>query len=164
MVTKPIDPNDVERLQLEYCGLERLPDVMRIMESSFSSEFGESWNNNQCRSMLSLHGTRLTVAFVDGRAIGFLISRAVAREEELLMVAVDPEYQKNGAGTALLQHMLAEARKNSVEAVFLEVRSNNPAQKLYGTLGFEKIGVRTAYYTGADKNKFDANTYKLTLS
>ena len=166
MVTNPISEQhglSVDSIHLEYCGVERLPDIMRIMELSFSEEYGESWNNNQCRSMLSLRGTRLMIASVKQHPIGFLISRVVVGEEELLMIAVDPQYQQNGVGMAMLKHMLNEAGRNAVDAVFLEVRANNPAQELYRNLGFIKIGERSAYYTGANGEKFDANTYKLTL-
>lgn len=150
-------------IYLEYGDFDKLKIVMRVMGTAFSSLYGESWNEHQCRSMLSLPGTQLLIARYDQQACGFAISREVAGEEELLMIAVDPQYQNKGIGLAILKRLIADAIKNGIEAVFLEVRSNNPAQNLYRKLGFEKIGLRRAYYTGDNKEKFDAITYKKSL-
>lgn len=160
---KETHPVSLTSVELEYGGLDKLRLVMRIMHSAFSSLYGESWNEHQCRSMLSLPGTQLMIAHYDREPCGFAISRSLAGEEELLMIAVTPQYQNIGIGIALLERLIADALKNEVTAVFLEVRSNNPAQKLYQRLGFEKIGLRPAYYTGDNKEKFDAITYKKTL-
>lgn len=150
-------------LALEYGDIGQLNIVMRIMQTAFSTRYGEPWNNNQCRSMLSLPGTQLIIASYNNEPCGFTISRSVAGEEELLMIAVDPQYQNKGIGLILLKQLIADAANNSVAAVFLEVRSNNPAQNLYERLGFQKIGLRRAYYTGEGKEKFDAITYRKSL-
>ncbi|HEY9092825.1 ribosomal protein S18-alanine N-acetyltransferase [Parasphingorhabdus sp.] len=151
-------------VKLEYGDLAHLAIVMRIMQSAFTSRYGESWNNNQCRSMLSLPGTQLMIASYGEEPCGFSISRKVADEEELLMIAVDPQYQNKGIGLVLLEQLITNAISNNIAAVFLEVRFNNPAQYLYKKLGFEKVGLRPAYYTGEGQEKFDALTYKKSLS
>ncbi len=151
-------------LLIEYGAIEDLHDVMKVMATSFSSTYGESWNYNQCRSMLSLPGSRLLLSKNGNLLLGFAISRAIASEEEILMIAVDPEYQKDGIGFMLLTHLLDRAREDGVASVFLEVRSNNPAQVLYHKLGFQETGIRKAYYTGRNSEKFDAVTYKLSLN
>lgn len=150
-------------IKLEYGSFDELKVVMRIMQASFSSVYGESWNEHQCRSMLALPGTQLLIASYNLETCGFAISRSAAGEEELLMIAVDPQYQNKGIGIALLERLIANAVKNEVTAVFLEVRSNNPAQNLYERLGFQKIGLRRAYYSGDNKEKYDAITYKKSL-
>ncbi|QTD56564.1 ribosomal protein S18-alanine N-acetyltransferase [Parasphingorhabdus cellanae] len=152
-----------DAIALEYSGYDQLQVVMRIMRSAFSSIYGESWNEHQCRSMLSLPGTRLMLARYAQQPCGFAISREIAGEEELLMIAVDPKYQNAGIGLAILKKLISDAENNGTIAVFLEVRSNNPAQSLYQKLGFKKIGLRPAYYTGSNKEKFDAITYKKSL-
>lgn len=162
---------DNSRIHIEYAGIERLDAVMRIMERSFSSEYGESWSKQQCLSMLSLPSTKLVLAgFRDDRninptnsACAFAILRAAAQEQELLMLAVDPDCQNGGVGSILLKHIVTEAVDAGICAIFLEVRENNPAQKLYTAQGFKKIGRRSSYYTGHHKKKFDAITYKKSL-
>lgn len=152
-----------QAVELEYAECDKIPVIMRIMQSAFSSTYGESWNEHQCRSMLSLPGTRLMIANCDEQSCGFAISREVAGEEELLMIAVDPKYQNRGVGLVILNKLISNARNNGTVAVFLEVRANNPAQSLYQKLGFEKVGLRPAYYTGDNKEKYDALTYKKSL-
>ncbi|GAB5488570.1 MAG: ribosomal protein S18-alanine N-acetyltransferase [Parasphingorhabdus sp.] len=147
----------------EFGGIEDLPDVMRIMERAFPKTYGESWNNNQSRSMLSLPRTQLLLAKLNNSICGFAICRAVAGEQELLMIAVDPDFRQMGVATSLLQEITTRAEDENIEVIFLEVRSNNPAQSLYQRHGFEKIGVRAAYYTGENKAKYDAITYRKLL-
>ncbi|MEP3227386.1 MAG: ribosomal protein S18-alanine N-acetyltransferase [Parasphingorhabdus sp.] len=159
----PSAVNEASIIALEYAGMEKLKLVMAIMNSAFSPLYGESWNEHQCRSMLCLPGTQLMIANIEDESCGFAISRSLAGEEELLMIAVSPQHQGHGIGIALLERLLDDAVRNGVSAVFLEVRSNNPAQNLYQRLGFEKIGTRPAYYTGDNKEKFDAITYKKQL-
>jgi len=150
-------------LRFEYGSMENLPDVMAVMESAFSKTYGESWNNNQCRSMLSLPGTHLLLTWLDRKLLGFAICRAVAGEEELLMIAVAPQYRKLGIAALLLQKITERAEAENIEVIFLEVRSNNPAQSIYKRHGFKKIGIRADYYTGANKVKYDAITYRKLL-
>ncbi len=160
---KEAEPGAGAMIDLEHGGFDDLKVIMRIMKSAFSPLYGESWNEHQCRSMLALPGTQLLIASIADSPCGFTISREAAGEEELLMIAVDPEYQNTGIGLAMMQRLVEDAMKNSVTAIFLEVRSNNPAQGLYKRLGFQKIGLRPGYYTGATEEKFDAITYKKSL-
>ncbi|SIN89377.1 ribosomal-protein-alanine N-acetyltransferase [Parasphingorhabdus marina DSM 22363] len=148
-------------------GPEKLDSVMDVMARAFPSEFGESWNEGQCRSMLTLINTHLMLAGIrdDGQIsyCGFCIYRMVAGELELLMIAVDPDHQQAGIGQKMIGQLIENAQQNQVEAIFLEVRSNNPAQHLYRKLGFVQIGERKAYYTGSGGQKHDAITYRKTL-
>lgn len=154
---------NLKELGFEYGGIENLSEVMTVMERAFPKIYGESWNNNQCRSMLSLPGTKLLLVRLGQDLCGFSICRTVIDEQELLMIAVDPTFQKTGIASSLLNEIALRAKEENVEIIFLEVRSNNPAQSLYQKHGFEKIGVRAAYYTGTDKVKYDANTYRKLL-
>ena len=149
--------------QLEYGDLDSLPEVMSVMTRSFPGIYGEAWNNVQSRSMLCLPGVRLLLARTDNQLCGFAFSRAVAGEEELLLIAVDPDHRNKGVGSLLLNRIKQRALSENIEAIFLEVRSENPAEQLYRKHGFEKIGSRAKYYTGSDKSKHDANTYRLSL-
>src|SRR5690606_40240938 len=118
-------------IKLQYGELTQLPIVMRIMQSAFPSRYGESWNNNQCRSMLSLPGTQLMIASYGEEPCGFFISRKVADEEELLMIAVDPQYQNKGFCIVLLQQLISNAISNNIDSLFSEVRINNRSQHPY---------------------------------
>jgi ribosomal-protein-alanine N-acetyltransferase len=64
-----------------------------------------------------------------------------------LNLGVDPTWQRQGVGRALVQRVLAVLRRSGVANVFLEVReSNTAARRLYAALGFANVGRRPNYY------------------
>lgn len=66
---------------------------------------------------------------------------------DLMVVAVIPSRRGQGIGRTLVEQVLSAAHARGMECVFLEVReSNRVAQRLYATLGFEKMGVVRGYY------------------
>ena len=158
--TTSIEIDPAESISVDEGDLSSIGTIMPIMESAFPNEFGEAWNHHQCRTMLSMPNARLSIARFGESACGFAISRRAADEEELLMIAVAPVFRKRGIGEFLLDTILERARNDSIISVFLEVRENNPAQRLYEKVGFYQIGRRTDYYTGTRNKKFDALTFK----
>lgn len=86
-------------------------------------------------------GRVVWVAEVEGEVAGFAVWQELpGREAELLNLAVAPGARRRGAGRALVEAM--QGRK-----AWLEVRaSNEGAIRFYEALGFERRGVRRAYY------------------
>jgi len=83
------------------------------------------------------------VAEADDELSGFLVSRGIADEREILNLAVHPAFRRRGLASALVQHELAATAR----AWFLEVRGGNAgARRLYAKLGFVEIATRPAYY------------------
>jgi len=59
-----------------------------------------------------------------------------------------PQYRGRGMGSAVLRHVLNEARQLGATRATLEVRaSNEGARRLYERLGFHLAGVRPNYYS-----------------
>jgi ribosomal-protein-alanine acetyltransferase len=86
------------------------------------------------------------VAETDGRILGFAMYRVVAGEGELLNLAVDPSARRTGVARALLQEMMQQA-----EIWHLEVRESNLAAiALYDSLGYQKVGRRSGYYSDGE--------------
>ena len=68
-------------------------------------------------------------------------------EAEVMNIAVSPAWRKKGLASLILFEMIEAAKKMKLNKISLEVRSKNlAAQKLYLKFGFEKIGLRNAYY------------------
>ena len=87
---------------------------------------------------------------------GFALARTVAGESELLTLAVDPSYQRQGIGRNLVNDWLETASAHA-ERAFLDVASDNiPAISLYSALGFAQVGQRRAYYARKDAPAADA--------
>ena len=83
------------------------------------------------------------VAELEGSVAGFLVTRTIAGEMEILNLAVDPQFRRQGVARALMNHTL----DTFTGTVYLEVRkSNHAAQTLYSALGFSPAGLRREYY------------------
>lgn len=150
--------------------LERALDaVMAVMDTSFDPHWREAWSRAQVRDSLELPSTSLLLVDKDGRsitagpAVGFVLSRQALDEEELLLVAVQPNARGRGLGAALLYKYLAAARQRGIRNVFLEMRANNPAHSLYSRCGFRPIGTRPRYYCTMDGQPIDAITFACQL-
>jgi ribosomal protein S18 acetylase RimI-like enzyme len=80
------------------------------------------------------------VAERDGEVRGFMVTRHIEQETEVLNLAVDLASRRTGVATALLASL-------DTAEVFLEVReSNTAARNLYSKLGFYPVGRREKYY------------------
>lgn len=132
--------------------------VMSVMQDSFDPAFGEAWTAPQCAGLLPMPGVWLTIAEADGEPAGFALSRIVADEAELLLLAVKHDRQRGGIGKLLLDCFIDKASKKGARTLHLEVRDGNQAVKLYECFGFKEAGRRPKYYTGRDGEMFDAIT------
>ncbi|MFV0623884.1 GNAT family N-acetyltransferase [Sphingomonas sp. ac-8] len=141
-----------------------LDAVSTVMREAFDARFGEGWTPSQCLGMLALPGVWLTLAEQDRRIAGFSLSRSVADEAELLLIATRPTAQQAGIGGMLLRSVVEEARRRDVAHLHLEVRAGNGAVRLYVREGFAKVGERPRYYRGPTGEVFDAHSYARNLS
>ncbi len=84
------------------------------------------------------------VAELDGRVVGFIVSRVTpAGEGEVLSLIVDPDLRRQGIGARLLENVM----RMPCPTWFLEVRESNwPARNLYRKYGFEEVATRPKYY------------------
>ena len=85
--------------------------------------------------------------FEEGKLVGFLVARHVAREIEILNFAVRPDARRHGTGADLLECALSWAHTFSAEQAILEVRSaNTTALRFYERHKFQIVGRRRNYY------------------
>lgn len=139
-----------------------LDAVMSVMRVGFDPHYGEAWSLSQLAGTLALDGSFARQAVDASDAIqGFTLSRVVAGEAELLLVAVDPSLRRRGIGRLLVDHVADDARRYGATVMFLEVRENNAAaRQLYHALGFVDVGRRANYYTGISGERFAAITMR----
>ena len=121
--------------------------------------FAHSWSSCEIETMTT-SANSIAHAAVDGRAggvLGFIISRKVLDEAEVLTIAVDPEYRRQGVAAALLEVHLSAMAMDRVRHLFLEVdQANVPAKALYARFGFVEKGRREGYYRTEDGNRATA--------
>lgn len=78
---------------------------------------------------------------------GMILGRAIAREAEVLTLAVEPGVRRGGIGRGLLVGAMARGRALDADTMFLEVAvTNDAAIGLYRGVGFEQVGLRRRYY------------------
>lgn len=147
-----------------------LDRIMAVMETAFDPAFGEAWTRRQVSDSLILPNSHYLLAGIAGHppgdgepAAGFALSRCVADEEELLLIAVDPAHRGRGIGSALLGRFLGAARTRGVTRLFLEMREGNRAEALYRRYGFESVGRRRHYYRRGSGGALDAITFAREL-
>jgi len=152
----------VEELHLTKGGSVHLDDVISVMNSAFDDRFGEAWTRSQCAGILPMPGVDLVLARDgEGEIAGFSLSRTVADEAELLLLAVAPDYRRRGIGRMLLDSFIRVSRDAGASRVHLEVREGNPAIIMYRQAGFVFAGRRPKYYRGRFGGDFDALTLSL---
>ncbi|QYU66062.1 GNAT family N-acetyltransferase [Leptolyngbya sp. 15MV] len=151
--------------------IDDLDRIMAVMEAAFEPRWGEAWNRRQVMDSLTLPHVHYRLVDASGGlpeghsdAAGFILTRHVADEEELLLVAVRPELRGRGIGAGLLELFKNDARRRGATRVFLEMRHNNPALSLYRSAGFVPLGHRPDYYRLDDGSRLDAITLGCDLA
>lgn len=105
------------------------------------------------------------VAHRHGRIIGFSVTLYAPDLAHLLVLAVAPDAQREGVGSALIRHSEKEALARNLPALLLEVRpSNAQALAFYRRHGFEQIATRKDYYPAAGGKREDACVMRKTLN
>lgn len=95
---------------------------------------------------------------------GFAIFRFAGPEAELLTIAVDPAFRRQGIAGRLLFAGHESAKLVGVEEIFLEVSEENPAAKsLYDQFGYEVRATREKYYSGPNGQKINGLVMRCTL-
>ncbi|MBP2548230.1 ribosomal-protein-alanine N-acetyltransferase [Neorhizobium galegae] len=118
--------------------------------------FARQWSEGEVLDLLGQDGVfgfcaLQSNAFFSRPLGGFVLSREVAGEAEILTIAVGEKLARTGLGWRLMQAALREAAVRGAETMFLEVEENNAAAVgLYRRLGFLQVARRPAYYASAD--------------
>ncbi|MET4144886.1 ribosomal-protein-alanine N-acetyltransferase [Arthrobacter sp. UYCo732] len=125
--------------------LEDVPAVNALEQRLFPAD---AWPLQMFLAELSQPETRrYFVAESGGDVVGYAGLMCIEPIADVQTIAVVPEFEGRGIGSALLTRLIDEARLRRAADVLLEVREDNPrAQQLYVRFGFEQIHVRRKYY------------------
>ena len=120
------------------------PDQLaRLHKAAFTKE--RPWSADEFADLLdSPH------VFAVGDDRSFALGRAIAGEVELLTLATDPDWQRQGCAQRCLDAFHQEARARQAKTAILEVAVDNDAAcRLYFNTGYTTVSERTAYYRRA---------------
>lgn len=126
------------------------PDEMaQIHAAAFVQERG--WSATEFADLLAK--PYITALTTSG---GFALVQTIAGCSELLTLAVSPQHQRQGIAQGLIKSWLGTLDPQA-DTTFLEVAADNtPAIALYEKNGFDRSGLRKAYYRRATGPAMDA--------
>lgn len=115
-----------------------------------AATFARPWTDGEIADLLSrpnVFGYAARPAQGGAALTGFVLVRRAADEAEILTIAVRPHWQGYGVGRRLMDQVLADAHRERLASLFLEVdEANATALALYRRLGFAAVGDRPGYY------------------
>jgi [ribosomal protein S18]-alanine N-acetyltransferase len=124
------------------------PRDAHALAALHARSFHRAWSEGEFEALLSQSNIVAHRAVVGRALAGFVLSRMVTPEAEILSIAVARSRRGKGLAGQLLQLHLRRLAALGVGAVFLEVGEENmPALRLYRRAGFREIGRREAYYS-----------------
>lgn len=152
--------------------------VLQTVEARFTPFIAESMNavvavenrayafpwSRQNFSDALASGYQAQLLLADPALLGYFIAMQGAGEVHLLNITVAPEFQRQGWARVMLDAMAVWARGQQVHTLWLEVRlSNTRAFEVYCAQGFQRVGMRKAYYPNGSQPREDAIVMSLKL-
>ena len=135
-----------------------LPDLERMEVELFGAA---AWSPESLAAEIVGPGRWYVGAVVDGALVGYAGLWFDGFDAPVMTIGTDERFQGRGLGRRMLENLLDRARTLSAAVVLLEVRvDNDPAIHLYESVGFERLGMRRAYY---QPGNIDAWTMRLDL-
>ena len=90
--------------------------------------FTEAWQTQQIQILLR-----------DGQRVGMLMILEETDRLWLDEIQIDPQFQNQGIGTAVIEELIATARDRQLPVHLRVLRANRGAHRLYRRLGFRRI-------------------------
>jgi ribosomal-protein-alanine N-acetyltransferase len=114
------------------------------------SSFRRGWSEQEVEGLLLDRHVIAHRATGSAKLNGFILSRLVEDEAEILSVAVADRQRGRGLARKLLNLHLRRLAGLGARTIFLEVDEQNvPALRLYHHAGFQEVSRRPGYYPGA---------------
>lgn len=114
------------------------------------ASFRRGWTEQEVEGLLIDRHVLTHRAIIGARLAGFIMSRLVEDEAEILSVAVARRQRGRGVARRMLDLHLRRLAGLGAHTVFLEVdEHNDPALLLYHRAGFREVSRRPNYYSRA---------------
>lgn len=148
MFIKPYNPHQLDavvRLSLR-AWTPVFDSIQKAMNADiYQSFYPDNWRVSQQRAVESVcasEDTNVWIAIDDGSTIGFVAVKLHSDDSmgEIYMVAVDPDFQGQGIGTALVKFAIARLKDAGMTVAMVETGGDPghaPARHTYEKLGFE---------------------------
>jgi len=126
-------------------------DLNRIIEIEKKS-FAEPWPDSYLEKLSQKYPDDFVVVEVAEKVVGYALGKLKENGMgSIKMLAIDPDYRRQGIGKELVGFLINRLKENCVKEIFLKLRtSNNVANKFYATLGFEMVKTIEKYFPNGD--------------
>lgn len=126
-----------------------IDSVYEIEELSFFTP----WSKKSIRTEIDNPVGRYIVLLDGEKVVAYGGFWLVKPEANINNIAVTSDYRGKGLSYHLMIKLIDMARNEGATQMYLEVRtSNHIAQKLYRSLGFKMVGIRSGYYIDTDED------------
>lgn len=126
---------------------EATPSDAGALAALHGACFHRGWSEDEFERLLIDRNVVAHQVTIGRRLAGFIISRIIAGEAEILSVAVAAARRRKGLAGQMLSLHLRRLAGLGARTVFLEVdEANAAANRLYGRAGFRAVGRREGYY------------------
>lgn len=130
-------------------------DVPAFVYSSF---YPQGWRERQRVDLAAIIDTEpagIDLALDGDHPVGWVCTRLHPEDAmgEIYVIVVDPDYQRRGIGTALMEHAFARSRAAGMKMVMVETGDDSghaPARAAYESAGFERWPV-ARYFKNLDE-------------
>ena len=137
---------------------------VHLLHALHAAAFDTPWPAEEIERLMRILGGFAVLA-EDARPQGFVLTRTVSDEAEILTLAVAPDFRRQGIGRALVEAAAVEAARRGARSFFLEVAEDNPAAlALYEGADFQAVGLRRAYYARPNAAPADALVLRRPLN
>jgi ribosomal-protein-alanine N-acetyltransferase len=138
-------------------GVFDLPLLAALHARCFTAAWDQDWPATSFAEILAMPGAGGWLISDGKDPQGFILTRQVLDEMEIILIGIDPVYRRHGIAGRLLDFTLNEASRTGVKTVFLEQAAPNAAaQGLYLGRGFQPVGRRAGYYRNREGAAVDA--------
>ena len=136
------------KLKIENANTKLLNKLFEIEERCFDQE---AFTKRQIAYLLTDYNTITLIAKVNSNISGFIMTHVEIKENtefgHIITINVIPNCRRKGIAKKLIQEIENTLKQKGINECRLEVREdNNPAIKLYQTLGYQKISKIEKYY------------------
>lgn len=142
-----------------------LPLLAALHARCFTAAWDQDWPAASFAEILAMPGAGGWLISDGEEPQGFILTRQVLDEMEIILIGIDPVYRRRGIAGRLLDFMLNEASRAGVKTIFLEQAApNEAAQALYLGRGFQPVGRRNGYYRNRAGAPVDAVVMRRDLT
>ena len=133
-----------------YESTQQLPDFAESLFEVANTGFDRHspWTVEQIKDTLDTESTLIFYATINQQVVGFIMTSLTIDMVDVFMVVVSIEFKKQSIGTKMFEALISYCEQEKISEIILETRITNiPAIALYERVGFQKVGLRKAYYS-----------------